>query len=128
MNSKAGHFWLFQQKRHGEQLQIDKEVLLHFPIPNINFSKRDEKQMHDELVALANKIRELYMELAQDEEKGEDIFGDKRKQLKSEIDKTNQRIDQLVYQLYGTTDKAPPLFDSPLVSLLKRKEGRGRGG
>ncbi|MBA7698715.1 hypothetical protein ES703_107397 [subsurface metagenome] len=114
LNSKVGHFWLFQQKRHGEQLQIDKEVLLHFPIPNINFSKRDEKQVHDELVALANKIRELYMELAQDEEKGEDIFGDKRGQLKSEIDKTNQTIDQLVYQLYGTTDKEREIIEASL--------------
>jgi adenine-specific DNA-methyltransferase len=104
LNSKVGHFWLFQQKRHGEQLQIDKEVLLHFPIPNINFSKAGDKQVHDELVALANKMLELNEELAQTKEKGEDIFGDKGRQLESELDKTNRRIDQLVYQLYGITE------------------------
>ncbi|MCD5401847.1 hypothetical protein LR013_04595 [candidate division NPL-UPA2 bacterium] len=105
LNSKIGHFWLFQQKRHGGQLQIDKEVLLHFPIPNIDLSKPDDKQVNDELVALVSKITELSRELAENKEKGEDIFGDERRQLESEIQQTDEKIDQLVYQLYGITDE-----------------------
>ncbi|GAH61984.1 unnamed protein product, partial [marine sediment metagenome] len=62
LNSQIAHFWLFQQKRHGGQLQIDKEVLLHFPIPNIHLSKPANKHAHDELVVLANKMRELRSE------------------------------------------------------------------
>ncbi len=30
---------------------------------------------------------------------------DKRRELESEIEKTDQKIDRLVYQLYGLTDK-----------------------
>ena len=37
LNSKIAHHWFFQQKRQGEQLQIDKEVLLTFPIRSIAF-------------------------------------------------------------------------------------------
>lgn len=112
LNSEVGHFWLFQQKRHGEQLQIDKEVLLHFPIPNINFSKPDDKKLHDELVTLADKMLELNRELVENKKKGEDIFGDKGRQLESDINKYDQRINQLVYQLYGTTDKEKGIIEA----------------
>jgi len=42
LNSKLGWWWFYNQKRQGEQLQIDKEVLLNFPIPEINFGNRNE--------------------------------------------------------------------------------------
>ncbi len=114
LNSKVGHFWLYQQKKHGGQLQVDKEVLLHFPIPLIDLSKPDEKQVHDELVALANKMLELRKKLVENKEKAEDIFGDKGRQLESEIDKAELRINQLVYQLYGTTDKEREIIEASL--------------
>jgi len=114
LNSKVGHFWLFQQKRHGGQLQIDKEVLLHLPIPHIDFSKPDDKQIHDELVTLVGKIQILIGKLAESKEKGEDIFGDEGRELESEIDETGQRIDQLVYQLYAITDKEREIIEASL--------------
>ena len=77
-------------------------------------SKPDEKQVHDELVALANKMLELRKKLVENKEKAEDIFGDKGRQLESEIDKAELRINQLVYQLYGTTDKEREIIEASL--------------
>ena len=45
LNSKFGWWWFYNQKRQGEQLQIDKEVLLNFPIPKIDFSNRNENAL-----------------------------------------------------------------------------------
>ena len=57
------------------------------------------------MVALGSKITELGEELAEKKEKGEDIFSDERRQFETEIDKTSQRIDELLYQLYGITEE-----------------------
>jgi len=45
LNSKLGWWWFYNQKRQGEQLQIDKEVLLNFPIPEIDFTNSNEEQL-----------------------------------------------------------------------------------
>jgi len=43
-NSKLGWWWFYNQKRQGDQLQIDKEVLLNFPVSEIDFiNKHNEK-------------------------------------------------------------------------------------
>jgi adenine-specific DNA-methyltransferase len=117
LNSKIGHFWLFQQKRHGGQLQIDKEVLLNFPIPSIDLSKPNDKQIHNELAALVKKMIKLKRELAESKERAEDIFGDKSRQLESQIEKAAQRIDELVYQLYGLTSKEIEKIEASLAMI-----------
>ncbi len=44
-NSKLGHWWLYNQKRQGDQLQVDKEVLINFPIPKIDFKRQNSSDL-----------------------------------------------------------------------------------
>ncbi len=47
LNSKFAHWWFFNQKRQGNQLQIDKEVLLNFPFPEIDFKEKNQKALEE---------------------------------------------------------------------------------
>jgi adenine-specific DNA-methyltransferase len=105
LNSKVGHFWLFQQKRQGNQLQVDKEVLLHFPFPNVNLSKPQDKKLYDDVINLAIKAVEQRRELETTRRSEKDIFGEKTKEFQAAIEKTKGEIDQLVFVLYGLTTK-----------------------
>jgi len=104
LNSKVAHFWLFQQKRQGNQLQVDKEVLIHFPFPSIDLSNTGSKKLYDAIVTLANKVVKQRRELEIIKSSGEDIFGEKAKELQADIEKTRHEIDQLVFELYGLTE------------------------
>lgn len=105
LNSKIAHFWLFQQKRQGNQLQVDKEVLLHFPFRKVDLSKAADKTIHDRIVTLATKISEQKSELKRVKSSSEDLFGEKSKELQAAVQKTKREIDQLVFKLYGLTEK-----------------------
>ncbi len=101
LNSKVAHFWLFHQKRQGNQLQIDKEVLLHFPFPNAILSNTKDKENCNKILTLVKKLEAQKRELQAVKISEKDIFGDKSKQLQSDIGKTKGEIDQLVFTLYG---------------------------
>jgi hypothetical protein len=51
LNSHVAWFWLYHQKRKGQRLQIDKEVLNHFPQP-LNPSP----QLREECIFLARQL------------------------------------------------------------------------
>lgn len=104
LNSKVAHFWLFQQKRQGNQLQIDKEVLLHLPFPNAILSNAKDNEKSDKILTLAKKLEAQKRELQAVKSSEEDIFGERSKELQADIEKTNGEINQLVYSLYGLTD------------------------
>jgi adenine-specific DNA-methyltransferase len=105
LNSKVGRFWLFQQKRQGSQLQVDKEVLLHFPFRNMDLSKSVDREIYDGIVTLASKAIEQKRELESVKRSGEDIFHENSKELHVALEKTKGEIDQLVFGLYGLTDE-----------------------
>jgi adenine-specific DNA-methyltransferase len=105
LNSKVAHFWLFQQKRQGNQLQIDKEVLLHFPFPQVDLSNAKGKKLYDGIVILATKVIELKRELESIKSSGKDIFGEESKELQADIEKTKAQIDESVFALYGLTSE-----------------------
>jgi adenine-specific DNA-methyltransferase len=104
-NSNVAHFWLFQQKRQGNQLQVDKEVLLHFPFPTVDLSKVSDKKIHDRVVILATKMCEQKSKLESVKNSGKDLFGEKAKEFQAAIQKTKKEIDQLVFGLYRLTEK-----------------------
>lgn len=98
LNSKVAHFYLFQQKRQGNQLQVDKEVLLHFPFAKDLLVTKD-KAIIGELSELSKQVTDQREEL--ESVKGTDILGEKTKELKANIAKLQRKIDTLVYKLYG---------------------------
>ena len=122
-NSTLAKWWFGKQKKHGEQLQIDKEQIISFPIRRVNFANQSEKKRHDQLVALVSKMLELTRQVRQSTI--EDIVGDRRRELETEINRTDQNINQLVYQLYGLTeeeiavvkdtDSLPPAIDIQIL-------------
>lgn len=112
LNSKVAHFWLFQQKRQGNQLQVDKEVLLHFPFRKVDLSKAADKEIYDGIVALASKASDQKRELESIKRSGEDIFGEKSKELQAALEKTKREIDGLVFRLYGLTEEEIQQIDT----------------
>ena len=84
-------YWFFYNfgKRKGEQLQIDKEPLMNFPI------KLPDKETEQQISSLVEKICQL-----------------KRREdyphclnLQRKVQEYGKQIDRLIYSLYGLTDK-----------------------
>jgi len=99
LNSKVAHFYLFQQKRQGNQLQVDKEVLLHFPFPKDLLIAKN-KAIVEEVSKLSKRIANQRKELESIRKSGSDILGEKTKKLEADILKLKNEMDSLVYELY----------------------------
>jgi len=68
------------------------------PIRRIDFDNPEEKKMHDDLVALVERMLELNKRL-------KDAVGRERGELERKIERTDREIDELVYRLYGLTEE-----------------------
>ncbi len=80
-------------------LSVAKNAFLQLPIRTIDFSNPNEKKMHDNLVAMIDKILKLQKKyhnarLEQD-----------KKLYKTQLDLLDHQIDSLVYKLYGLTEE-----------------------
>ncbi len=85
----------------GGYLGFNVGQLSQLPIYRIDLSKKSDKEKHDKLLRLVNKILELNKEL----QKFGDKITDKRKKIEKEIERTDRKIDGVVYKLYGLTRK-----------------------
>ena len=93
LNSKLSYFWLKNKgKRLGDLLQIDKGPLLEIPICI------GDTQQQKVIIVLVDKMLELQKEFHSAEKNS-----NKWELLKSEIEKTDKKIDEEVYKLYGLT-------------------------
>ena len=94
LNSKLTAFWLRNKgKMQGNNYQLDKEPLVHIPI----YFGSEEQQK--QIVGLVDKMISLNIELHEILE-----HSDKWGSIKSEIEKTDRKIDQEVYKLYDLTE------------------------
>jgi hypothetical protein len=73
--------------------------ILEFPVRTIDFTKPEDKKMHDDLVAYVEKILDLHKQIA------ELNFDSEKEPIERQIKATDKKIDQLVYQLYGLTEE-----------------------
>lgn len=112
LNSKVAHFWLFHQKRQGNQLQVDKEVLLHLPFPNTIVSTAKDKELTARILTLVKKLEAKKQELHAVKASEADIFGQQEKELQADIERTKTDIDQNVYNLYGLTKKEKQIIEA----------------
>ena len=78
--------------------QTDIETIEKLPIRRIDFDNPEEKKMHDDLVALVERMLELNKRLR-------DAVGREREELERRIERTNREIDELGYRLYGLTEE-----------------------
>ncbi len=100
LNSKLIHFWLrYKGKKQGEQLQIDKAPLLEIPL-----IKQEEEQIIknvDLIMELRKKLESINLEIEKDI-------------IKKQIQALEKQIDEMVYKLYGLTEKEKEVIEDSL--------------
>ena len=100
VNSKLIDFWI--KATFNNLLEIKINQLENIPIPELDFSNKKEKAKHDELANLADKMLALNKEIQKFDPT---LYKEEYEEKKKEIEKTDQEIDQKVYELYGLTAK-----------------------
>jgi hypothetical protein len=91
----------------GGWLSANRQFLSRLPIRLIDFSDRSDKARHDRMVALVqrNLLCHKCLEAGRD-----DTDREVHQRL---IDSTDDAIDQLVYELYGLTEKEIEIVEAP---------------
>lgn len=94
INSDATKF--FWKKNNSDEKKtfpkIKKEAILSIPIPTIT---KENKSLHDEIVHLVETMLQLQ------KEKQQTTLPDKLDQLNTRIEYTDEKINKLVFELYG---------------------------
>ncbi len=85
----------------------NRQFLEPLPMHRIDFDNPAEKKMHDDLVALADKMLKLNKRLAPIRK----TPCNERDELLREIERTDKEIDNLVYDLYGLTEAERKLVE-----------------
>ncbi|OGP87526.1 MAG: restriction endonuclease subunit M [Deltaproteobacteria bacterium RBG_16_48_10] len=83
----------------GGWMSANRQFLSQLPIRNIDFSIPIDKARHDQMVRLVDQMLLLHKQLAAAK------TPDEKTRIQRQIDTTDQQIDQLVYELYGLTEK-----------------------
>ena len=80
----------------GEALaQVKRGHIALLPIKEINISTKEEVALHDEIVHLVETMLQLQ------KEKQQTTLPDKLDQLNTRIEYTDEKINKLVFELYG---------------------------
>ncbi len=83
----------------GGWITCTKQYVETLPIRNSNFNNPSEKALHDNLVSLVDRILELY------KKKNALPPSAEREKIEREIAITDEKIDEIVYELYGITEE-----------------------
>ncbi len=114
-NSKLMSFYYFTKFGEKEKRifpHLRQGPILQLPIRRIDFNNPKDKKRHDDLVALVGKMLELNKRLAPIR----DTYGNEREELLREIKRTDDEIDQKVYELYGLTEEERQIIETSLRS------------
>ncbi len=100
-NSKLINFWFKNKFAFEDKLFPYTRIsqLNQIPIRNINFNNSKEKQTHDTIVQLVENLLNLNKELKKTK------LETQRNQLQRAIEHAEDRIDELVYGLYGLSEE-----------------------
>ena len=100
LSSTCRWFWIqqfFDQKKTFPK--IKKAALLAIPVPVFDFNNPSEKQQHDTLAGLVEKLLVLMPKLREATSESE------KTALQNAVTTTDAEIDRLVYDLYGLTEE-----------------------
>jgi len=100
LSSTCRWFWLqqfFDQKRTFPK--VKKDALLALPVPLLDFSKPADKERHDKLVGLVEKLLVLMPKLRAA------TLDSERATLQNAVTAAEQQLDELVYELYDLTEE-----------------------
>ena len=93
------HFPFISAPFRGGWLSANRQFVSQLPMKAINFSNPAEKAMHDQMVNLVDNMLELHKRLAAAKTPTD------KTAIQRQITATDNQIDQLVYKLYGLTEK-----------------------
>ncbi len=113
LNSKlmTAYFRLIQPRVARLFAELKIEHLGQFPIRRIDFDNPAEKKMHDDLVALGDKMLELNKRLAP-------ICNtpcNERDELLRDVEDGDKEINNLVYKLYALTEEEKEIVESQVA-------------
>jgi len=110
INSRLLSFWFdltFDKFQRAIFPQFKVNELAQFPIRTIDFSKREEKTQHDQMVALVERM----LDLNKKKHSGK-LAPSELDRLEREIAATDAEIDDLVYDLYAITPEERKIIES----------------
>jgi hypothetical protein len=101
LNSKLLNwfYWITFTNASRLTVNLSKEYLSRLPIRTIEFTKAEEKKVHDDLVTLVDKMLHLHKHLHKAS------FDSEKEPIQRQIAATDKKIDNLVYELYGLTEE-----------------------
>jgi len=112
LNSKL--MWFFLKNTgtvlRGGYIRFKTEYLKPFPIRTIDFNNPAEKAIHDKLVSLVDRMLELHKKKSFIPPSAE------REKIEREIAVTDEKIDEIVYGLYGVTEEERKIIESSYVT------------
>lgn len=110
MNSRllSGYYRLFLKSTKKVFSEIQARQVEELSVRQIGFNNPEEKKMHDELVALADRMMELNKRLALIG----DAPSDERDVLSQKIQSIYTEIDQRVYDLYELTEEEKQIIEA----------------
>lgn len=85
-------------------LSVLPEDIRQLPIRRIDFDNPQDVKMHDDLVALVERMLDLHKRL-------KEAVGEEEKDLERQIARTDRQIDKLVYELYGITEEERKIIE-----------------
>ena len=91
-------------------MDFDNYYVGKLPLPRIDFDNPADKKRHDDLVALVDRMLELNKRLAPIR----NTACREREELLREIKRTDEEIDNLVYDLYGLTEKEKRIVEAAI--------------
>ncbi len=100
LNSKVMDWYYgFIGKPKGRSREYFNEPMSKIPIRTIDFKNPKEKASHDKLVSLVDRMLELH------KKKNSMPLSAEREKIEREIAVTDEKIDEIVYGLYGITEE-----------------------
>lgn len=112
-NSRLMSFYYFTKFGEKEKKvfpHLRQGSIMQLPVRRIDFANPNDKKIHDELVALVDRMLELNKKLAPIR----DTPFSERDELKREIEQTDKEIDNLVYDLYGLTEEEKQVIETSI--------------
>lgn len=108
LNSKVSDFVMhsISSTKQGGYFEYKPMYLAQLPIRPIDFNNLSEKAIHDKLISLVDRMLELHKKKASLPPSAE------REKIEREISITDEKIDEIVYVLYGITEEERKMVES----------------
>ncbi|MEX2160684.1 MAG: TaqI-like C-terminal specificity domain-containing protein [Anaerolineales bacterium] len=105
INSKLLNFYYVKYLKSTKRVfsEIQARQLSQLPIKTVDFDDQDDASRHGKMVALVDRMLLLNKE--------DPRTPQAKEKLKRELDATDKSIDELVYELYGLTDREVKLVE-----------------